>query len=75
MHTMENGEEIRVADMTDGHLQNTIALIKRRAEEGIKIEYGSPWPDPYYDFDILYGSQAEDHMGLRKYLNELHRRE
>jgi len=74
IHTMQNGEEIRISDMSDSHLRNTIALIKRRAEEGVKVEYGYLWPSPYYDFDILYGEDAEDHLGLQDYLNELEKR-
>lgn len=71
-HRTRNGNEIDIADMSDTHLENTIALIKRKAEDGVIIRYGggSCAEDMWYDEDNLYGEDALRHLGYQHYMNE-----
>ncbi len=74
MHVTRNGDEMRVADMTDEHLERTIALIRRRAEEGVEVVTGTAWPEPSGDVETLYGERAKVFLGLPKYVLERNRR-
>ena len=50
--TTKNGAKIRVRDMTDVHLANTIRMIERKAEEGFLVGCVScdgAYEDPYVE--------------------------
>jgi len=72
--TTKEGETIKIKDMTDGHLMNTIRYIKRKAKEGLKVVYcyGYDSEHDYQtgDVDILYGKEAIEHIREYKYLRK-----
>lgn len=67
LHATKDGKEILISDIDDQHLLNTIALIQRKAEEGIVVRRGS---DTFYDEDHLYGRDARDELNYQAYVNE-----
>ena len=76
-HTMQDGTEIRISDMSDSHLANTVKLIRKRAENGIVVRYGGGGPDPgdmWYDEDFLEGEEALEYLEVAAYEQELARR-
>ena len=76
-HVTKEGIIMLIANMSDSHLTNTIAMIKRKAAQGISIAYGAPdfeTPGLYYDEYELWGREAEKYLGLDNYTDELDRR-
>jgi len=76
LHIDQNGGKWELTNMTTRHLKNVLALLRRRASEGVKIEFGCHdfGNNPYYDIDYLYGNDALKHLNYQKYENELIRR-
>lgn len=63
--TMRDGTKIRICDMTDLHIINTIRMLKRRAREIGSIERGNGWE--YYLPDIYNNLKVEaDMRGLER---------
>ncbi len=76
-HTTRDGKDMRIRDMTDLHLANTIALHERRAEEGVTVCRGGGGPDPsdmWFDVYEIYGKEALEHLGHHHYVREQRRR-
>jgi len=70
-HTTRDGKKIKLKDMDDRHLVNTIKMLEGQAESGIKIYYGD---DYYRDEDTLYGQDALDYLDYDEYIEEVERR-
>jgi len=75
-HMMRGGVSIKISDMDDRHLINTINFIKRKAKEGLTCQYGGGgmFSDPWYDEETYYGKDAEEEMNLNSYIAEKNRR-
>jgi len=77
LHTMKDGKQIKLADMSDRHLLNTISMMYRRAEAGVIVQYGgvsSSDEMPFFAEDVLYGDEALAEMNFDKYKAEAARR-
>lgn len=75
-HRSKDGTVLRLDQMEDSHLINTIKYFKRRAKEGITIRQGggSCFEDIWYDTYKEYGEEAEIRLGLSYYIKEAKRR-
>lgn len=76
-HTTKNGDIILISEMSDSHLINTIKLIKRKANNGVKIRhggYGFSVDEYWYDEEIVTGSKALLYLNFNNYMNELNKR-
>ena len=76
VHVTKDGDKIKLKDLGDGHLGHILRLIKKRAQEGVKVRYGggtSP-DDMWYDEDILTGEDALRKLHYYEYLAEFERR-
>lgn len=76
MHVTKDGQRIQLSKLDDGHLQNILNLLRRKAKEGIKVRYGGGTTpdDMWYDEDILTGEQALKKLNYYEYLAEQERR-
>jgi len=76
-HTTRDGRKIKLCDMSDEHLANTIQLIERRAKEGIIIRIGGgvDLTDLWYDEYTLYGQEVLGALGHGSYIAEQRRRQ
>lgn len=65
-----------LSDMTDSHLRNTIAFLKRRATEGVWMRQGggSDPEDFWYEEWQVFGADALKVFGFRHYCDEAKRR-
>jgi hypothetical protein len=78
LHKTKEGLEIPITALSDEHLKNIIAYIKRKAKIGIMIGYGGGGGDVdnmWYDEIELYGKKVKKHLHYKIYKNELKRRE
>ena len=75
-HRTKEGREIDLKDMTLDHLLNTIAWIKRRAEEGVIVRCGGgvSKEDLWCDEDVFYDDEALEELNYHEYVKELSRR-
>ncbi len=73
-HKTRDGVTVSIKDMSISHLKNTINCLKRRAKEGILVQYGgtgSLAEDHWYDEDELEGKEAWDYLNIDVYIAEL----
>jgi hypothetical protein len=71
-HVMIDGSTIPISKMSNNHLNNTIKMIERRAEEGIEVMCGGGHEDGdiWYDTYMIYGAAALSRLGYRRYTRE-----
>lgn len=76
IHRTRDGKELKISEMTDEHLKNTILLLKRKAEEGIYVLIGGgvDSEDIWFDQDFVSGEEALEAMGYKHYAKEYSRR-
>lgn len=72
------GNQIKVTDMSDEYLRNAITYVKRKAKEGLLVQYGGSGAntdDMWYDEEILYGKEVfERFEGYKDLVKESKRR-
>jgi hypothetical protein len=75
-HKRKDGTEIEISAMTDAHLINTCRMIKKKAEDGLVVRYGSAsfGEEPWYDEDHLVGQEAMEKLNYDWYEKELFNR-
>jgi len=77
-HITKDNTKIKLKDLSDTHLNNILALIKRKAKNGITISYGSSHSnepeDMWYDGEELIGKEAKHFFQYNKYKQESKRR-
>jgi hypothetical protein len=77
MHTMKDGKQIALIDMSDKHLLATLAMIDRKAKAGVVIQSGGILfchDEPWYEQHTAYGAEALDAMNAAEYAKEAVRR-
>jgi hypothetical protein len=76
-HIPKSGTKVKISEMSDQHLKNTINLIYKRAKSGMTIAVisGSPYNDDYfYDEEIIFGEDVFERMNFSEYYREALRR-
>jgi hypothetical protein len=76
-HITASGDWIPLKELSDSHLNNIIAMIERKAVEGIEVVWGGGWGDfeeIWSDVDELFDEEVYDHFDYPKYVNERKRR-
>lgn len=75
-HTSKNGKKILLSELELTHLKNIIALIERKAKEGLEVEYGggSSAENMFYDKETIFGDEVRSHLNYYDYIEELKRR-
>lgn len=75
-HVTRDGQWLRLKDMSDSHLLNTIALFRRKAKDGIRAVEGGgvDADDIWFEVYTVQGVEAEEEMNLDAYLKEAKRR-
>lgn len=70
----KDGKIMLISEMTDQHLLNAIAYVKRRAKEGVEWAFNMGYAEDndYIEWDggIIYGKEATDNLGLPDLLKE-----
>jgi hypothetical protein len=68
--TMNNGGKIKISEMSDTHLINSVKMIERLAKEGLKIYGGQYYGEGEDDFweDEIYGKDVYDEFPAYKSL-------
>jgi len=76
VHKDWRGKTYRLRDMSDEHLGRTIALIERKAKEGIVVRIGGGTcaEDMYYDEYKVMGEESKKLMHYEEYMKESKRR-
>lgn len=76
MHTTRSGQKIRIADMGNSHLINTIKYLQKAAERGVKTKNGGGQSenDFWYEEKTLTGEQALKHLDFDAYVLEARKR-
>lgn len=76
MHTTADHVIMRIADMTDSHLLNTIRLWQRKAKEGLVVMRGGGFDSDeiWFDEDVFYGDDALEELNYGAYVREAKKR-
>ena len=76
MHTTKDGVKIRIEDMSDTHLLNTIRLIERRSTEGVTVMTGGgiDADDIWFDTYTAIGECALEKLNYAAYKKEAAKR-
>lgn len=75
-HRTKDGRVLKISDMSDDHLINTVLLWQSMAHKGITIYDGGgiDSDDIWFDVDFVMGEAALDCMNYHRYTDELKRR-
>lgn len=78
-HTTKEGNRIKLSEMSDSHLINTVMMIDRYAANGLRVRSGiedsfSGFREVYFDVYIIYGKEVHNYFDRSKYIKELKRR-
>lgn len=76
-HITKDGKEIDLKDLETSHLKNIIAMIERKAKNGIIIRYGGGGCDidsMWYEEDFIKDEEALSYMNHSTYVAELNKR-
>lgn len=75
-HKTKDGKVTLLSQMEINHLKNTIAYMKRRAQEGVLMQYGGDHDadEMWYEEETVYGQKAEDCLKVYEYERELNLR-
>lgn len=75
-HRTRDGKVMKIRDMTDSHLYNTIMLIERKAKEGVTVLMGggTDSDDMWMDEEVLYDEDVLKYMNYEVYKKEWERR-
>lgn len=76
MHVTKEGRVIKLRDMSDSHLENTIRCIERKAREGLTIRIGTGFDATEMEcwMETVYGEEALEWMEYEDYIRERERR-
>jgi len=75
MHTTKDGAKIRIKDMSDTHLLNTIRWIERRSTEGVTVMTGGIASDDiWFDTYTATGECALEKLNYAAYKKEAAKR-
>ena len=71
-HKTKEGECIKITEMGNTHLLNTLFFLKRKAKEGVLIREGGgdSWENFWYDEWKIYEQEALDYMNYSAYKKE-----
>lgn len=71
-HTTRQGIKIPLDKMSNSHLLNTVALIQRRAKEGLTLrEGGGTGPEDFWCAETnISGDDVLEHLHYDKYVAE-----
>lgn len=74
-HTTKDGRVMKISEMSDNHLRNTIRFLRRRADAGIEVESGgADGGEVWYDTYELHGSSALTYLDYEHYVAEANKR-
>ena len=75
-HTTKDGQSMSLSEMSDSHLMNTLALLRRKAASGVMVEYGAVGESDYtsYDRTTVTGDEALAVLKYDAYVAEARRR-
>lgn len=75
-HTTKGGNKIKLSDLKQGHLENIIKWIERKAKYGLLVRSGggSCAEDMWFDEEVFYGEWARCKLKYHHYIEELNKR-
>ena len=75
-HKLKDGRIIRIAEMSDEHLLNTIRLLLKKSTSGVTIRQGGGTcaEDMWYDEVVYYDQEALELLNYQAYVDEAKKR-